>query len=90
MPSVVQPILATDNLPFVVIEPMVRHTAAPRAKIAELLVVTVDPSTAHPWLATNKFHVDKPLVDGPTYVAVCPSAAELILALWSIDLRLLT
>jgi hypothetical protein len=79
MPSAVQPTLATHNLLFVVIELMAGQIVAPQAKIAELLVVTFDPSTAHPWLEAGKFLADKSLVDGPTSVADSPSAAELIL-----------
>jgi hypothetical protein len=41
--------------------------------------VIVDPLTANTWLAVDKFLDDKPLVDGPTSVAVSPSAAEPIL-----------
>jgi hypothetical protein len=43
------------------------------------LVVIVDPSTTHLWLAADKFLADKPLVDGLTSVAISPSAAEPIL-----------
>jgi hypothetical protein len=92
MPSAVQPTVATDNLPFVVIGPMVGQTAAPWAKIAKLLVVIVDLSTAHLWLAADKFLADKQLVDGLTFVVVSPSAAEPILVVNSfavVDLDLI-
>jgi hypothetical protein len=58
-----------------VIELMAGQIVAPQDKIAELLVVTFNPSTAHPWLAAGKFLADKSLVDGPTSVADSPSAA---------------
>jgi hypothetical protein len=45
--------------------------------------VTDDTSIAHLWLAADKFLADKPFVDGPSYVAVSPSAAELILVVYS-------
>jgi hypothetical protein len=75
----VKPILATNNLLFFMAELIVEKIVAPRSKIVELSVVIVDPLTANTWLAVDKFLDDKPLVDGPTSVAVSPSAAEPIL-----------
>jgi hypothetical protein len=54
--------MSTDNLLFAMTEPMVGKIVALQAKIGEILVVTVDPSTAHPWLVADSPSAVKPIL----------------------------